>query len=67
MLTNRTNKFEAHAATPTTLWSLVGMPGASSFVYCLGSIPAIKFIGGILEQGQLNSLQANSDSRQLQM
>jgi hypothetical protein len=59
-----------HAATTTTFWSVVGMPGVSSSVYCLGSIPTITSIGGVLLQGQieeLNSLQANSDSRQLQM
>jgi hypothetical protein len=70
MLTNRTNRFEIHAARPTTIWSLV--PGASVFssVYCLGSIPTISSVGGFLKQGQmenLNTLQANSDSRQLQM
>jgi hypothetical protein len=44
------------------------MPGASYSVYCLGSIPTIFSIGGILKQeAELNSLQANSDSRQLQM
>jgi hypothetical protein len=57
------------AARPTTLWSLIGMPGASSSVYCLGSIPTITSVGGFLKQGQqeLNSLLANFDSRQLQM
>jgi hypothetical protein len=70
MLTNRTNRFEMHAARPTTHWSFVGMPGVSSSVYCLGSIPTIFSIGGTQKQGQiedLNSLQANFDSRQLQM
>jgi len=46
------------------------MPGVSSSVYCLGSIPAIFSIGGTFRQGQtekLNSLQANSGRRQLQM
>ena len=70
MLTNRTNRFETHAARPTTLWSSVGMPGVSSSVYCLGSIPTITSVGGVLKQGQieeLNSLQANFDNRQLPM
>jgi hypothetical protein len=70
MLTNRTNRFETRAARPTTPWSVVGMPGVSSSVYCLGSIPAIFSIGGKNLRGQneeLNSQQANSDSRQLQM
>jgi hypothetical protein len=68
MLTNRTNRFEKHAARPTTTWSPVA--GVFSSVYCLGSIPAISSIGGFLNQGQmenLNTIQANSDSRQLQM
>lgn len=70
MLTNRTNRFEMNAARPTTLWSMAGMPGASSSAYCLGSIPTITSVGGVLEQKQLedlNSLHANFDSRQLQM
>ena len=68
MLTNRTNRFETHAATTRTLWALVGMPGAASSVYCLGSIPTGFSIGGSLKQeAELNSLQANFDSRQLQM
>lgn len=70
MLTNLTTRFKTHAARQTTLWSPVGMPGASSSVYCLGSIPTITSVGGFLKQGQnedLNSLQANFDSRQLQM
>jgi hypothetical protein len=70
MLTNRTSRFEIHAARPTTRWSLVRVPGVSSSVYCLGSTPAISSIGGVLKQGQmenLNSIQANFDSRQLQM
>ena len=68
MLTNRTTRFELHATTPVTFWSSVGMPGVSRSVYCSGSIPTITSIGGGLFQGQiekLNSLQANSDSRQL--
>jgi hypothetical protein len=57
-----------HAARPTTLWSLVGMPGVSLSVYCLGSIPTITSIGGeLLQEAELNSLQAKFDSRQLQM
>jgi len=58
-----------HAATATTLWSSVGLPGVSSSVYCLGSIPTITSVGGVQKQGQieLNSLLANFDSRQLQM
>ena len=68
MLTNRTKRFETHAARPATLWSLVGMPGTSSSVYCSGSIPTIFSIGGVLQQeAELNSLQAKFDSRQLQM
>jgi hypothetical protein len=70
MLTNRIMRFEMHAAAMTTPWSLVGQPGVSSSVYCLGLIPTISSIGGKLLQGQiedLNSLQANFDSRQLQM
>ena len=69
MLTNHTTRFEMHdAAGRTTLWSTVGMPGVSSSVYCLGSMPTITSIGGILKQeAELNSLQANLDSRQLQM
>ena len=67
MLTNQTIRFEMHAAAPVTPWSTVGMPGVSSFVYCLGSIPAIISIGGVLEQGRLNSLEAKFDNRQLQM
>ena len=71
MLTNRTSRFEMHGTRPATHRWLVGMPGVSSSVYCLGSIPAIFSIGGgSPKQGQteqLNSLQANSDSRQLQM
>jgi len=47
------------------------MPGVFSSAYCLGSTPAITSVGGVLlKQGQmenLNTLQANSDSRQLQM
>jgi hypothetical protein len=44
------------------------MPGAASSVYCLGSIPTGFSIGGSLKQeAELNSLQANFDSRQLQM
>jgi hypothetical protein len=44
------------------------MPGASSAVYCSGSIPTIFSIGGVLQQeAELNSLQAKFDSRQLQM
>jgi hypothetical protein len=70
MLTNRTKRFETHAATALTLWSSVGMPGVSSSVYCLGSIPTITSIDGGHLQGQteeLNSLKANFDNRQLQM
>jgi hypothetical protein len=69
MLMNRTNRFETYAARPETLWSTVGMPGVSSSVYCLGSIPTITSIGGVLLQGHedLNSLQAKFDNRQLQM
>lgn len=70
MLTNRTNRFEIHAARPTTLWSLVHVAGVFSSVYCLGSLPTISSVGGFLKQGQmenLNTIQANSDSRQLQM
>jgi hypothetical protein len=67
MLTNLTNKFEMYAAA-RTIWSLVGMPGAASSVYCLGSIPTGFSIGGGLHQeAELNSLQAKFDSRQLQM
>lgn len=69
MLTNRTYRFQTYAAKPTALWSSVGMPGVSSSVSCSGSIPAITSVGGVLKQGHedLNSLQANSDIRQLQM
>jgi hypothetical protein len=68
MLTNRTNRFEMHAATTRNLWALVGMPGASSSVYCLGSIPTgFSIGGGLLQEAELNSLQAKFDSRQLQM
>lgn len=70
MLTNRTSRFEIHAARPTTLWSLVPVAGMFSSVYCLGSLPTIASVGGFLKQGQmenLNTIQANSDSRQLQM
>ncbi len=70
MLTNRTNRFEIHAARPTTPWSFVRLAGGSSSVYCLGSLPIISSVGGFLKQGQmenLNTIQANSDSRQLQM
>jgi len=70
MLTNRTNRFETRGARPATHRWLAVMPGVSSSVYCLGSIPAIFSIGGKNLQGQteeLNSQQANSDSRQLQM
>jgi hypothetical protein len=70
MLTNRTNRFETRGIRPATHMWLVGTPGVSSSVYCLGSIPAIFSIGGKTFQGQtegLNSQQANSDSRQLQM
>jgi len=70
MLTNRTNRFETRGTRPATHAWLVGMPGVSSSAYCLGSIPAIFSIGGKAFQGQneeLNSQQANSDSRQLQM
>jgi hypothetical protein len=59
-----------HAATSATFWSQVGMPGVSRSVYCLGSIPAITAVDGVLKQGQieeLNSLLANFDNRQLQM
>ena len=70
MLTNRTNRFETRGARPATHTWPVAMPGVSSSVYCLGSTPAIFSIGGKPFQGQteqLNSLRANSDSRQLQM
>jgi hypothetical protein len=68
MLTNRTNRFETHAATVRTLWALVGMPGATSSVYCLGSIPTgFSIGGGLIQEAELNSLQAKFDSRQLQM
>jgi hypothetical protein len=70
MLTNRTNRFETRGARPATYTWLAGMPGVSSSVSCLGSIPAIFSIGGKNLRGQneeLNSQQANSDSRQLQM
>ena len=59
-----------HAARPETLWSTVGMVGVSSSVYCLGSIPTITSVGGVLKQElieDLNSLQASFDNRQLQM
>jgi hypothetical protein len=68
MLTNLTNRFETHAATSRTLWALAGMPGAASSVYCLGSIPTgFSIGGGLLQEAELNSLQAKFDSRQLQM
>ena len=70
MLTNRTNRFETSGTRPATHRWLAAMPGVSPSVYCLCSIPAIFSIGGKPFQGQteeLNSLQANSDSRQLQM
>ena len=70
MLTNRTNRFELHAARPATPWSLVPGAGVFSSVNCLGSIPTISSVGGFLKQGQmenLNTIQAYSDSRQMQM
>lgn len=70
MLTNRTNRFETRGMRPATYTWLVQLPGVSSSASCLGSIPAIFSIGGKPFQGQteeLNSQQANSDSRQLQM
>jgi len=59
-----------HAARPTTPWSLAASAGLFSSVYCLGSTPGISSVGGFLKQDQmenLNPIQANSDSRQLQM
>ena len=71
MLTNRTSRFEMRGRRSATQTWLATMPGVSASVYCLGSIPAIFSIGGgSPKQGQteqLNSLQANSDRRQLQM
>ena len=69
MMTNRTNRFETRGARPATHTWPVAMPGVAASAYCLGSIPAIFSIGGKSLQGQteeLNSLQANSDGRQLQ-
>ena len=70
MLTNRTNRFEMHAARPTTPWSPVIGASVFSSAYCLGSTPTISSVGGFLKQEQmenLNAIQANSDRRQLQM
>jgi hypothetical protein len=52
-----------------TAWALlVGTPGAALSVYCPGSIPSIaSFIGEPTRKLTVNSLPANSDSRQLQM